>query len=562
MAHLKVSIVVPVYNAGPYIERCAPSLTEQSIGADAYEVVYVDDGSTDDSLERLRLLAERHPHVRVLHQENSGWPGKPRNVGIAAARGEYIQLVDQDDELAPEALERLYAMGKRNGSDIVMGKMAGTMVGPSAVFRRSRERCTVEDAPLIETLTAHRMFRREFLVEHDLRFPEGYWRMEDLLFMVQAYPKAKTVSILADYPCYFWNRREDGGNHSTAAYDLVEDYGRLRTVIGALRDSTEPGELQDRLMRRLYRVETMSRIGEPYVTRVDDEARLRAYEIIRPLALEAFPPGVRAGMPAMQKLRATLLEDGRPDSLLELARRVQAVKPRLDVSAAEQDDDGRLTLHVRATFHRADGSPLTLVEQDGRYVLDPRFTEGIEGAEGLVVEDPLAYANGEILVNDGRRKVWWHAEDTLVPHLEAYGEDGESQVVVEGDVVLDPTTLAGGEPLRPGAYEVWMGVQVLGVGRRPRLNPYDTEQRVALASKKLGGGARTVRPEWSGPGKQLRLVVRNPPPPPKPKPPVAVQPPPKGLRRVYRGVLRRLSPKHRKAVRRLAASAASRLRRR
>ena len=71
---LHVSVVVPVYNAGPYIEKCADTLLRQSIGPDRYEVIYVNDGSTDDSAERLDRLAALHPLVRVHHQENSGWP--------------------------------------------------------------------------------------------------------------------------------------------------------------------------------------------------------------------------------------------------------------------------------------------------------------------------------------------------------------------------------------------------------------------------------------------------------------------------------------------------------
>ncbi len=126
---IKVSVVVPIYNAGSYIDRCAPSLVNQSLGADAYEVVYVDDGSTDDSAERLDRLAEAHPHVRVFRQENSGWPGKPRNVGVDRAEGKYVQFVDQDDELSYEALERLYALAERNGSDIVLGKVHGDDAG-------------------------------------------------------------------------------------------------------------------------------------------------------------------------------------------------------------------------------------------------------------------------------------------------------------------------------------------------------------------------------------------------------------------------------------------------
>ncbi|GGW28321.1 hypothetical protein GCM10010381_10940 [Streptomyces xantholiticus] len=553
MKALKVSIVVPVYNAGEYIERCAPSLTGQSLGQDEYEIIYVDDGSTDDSLERLERLAARHPNVRVHTQQNSGWPGKPRNVGIEMARGEYVQLVDQDDVLAPEALERLYAMASRNGSDIVLGKMAGTMVGPSNIFKRNRERCTVADAPLIETLTAHRLFRRQFLVENDIRFPEGYWRMEDLLFMVRAYPLAKTVSVLADHPCYFWNRREDGGNNSGAAFDLADHYRRLRLIIEALKDATEPGELQDRLLRRLYRVETMVRVGEPFITDAEDELRRESYELSRGVARECFPPGVREGMPAVQKLRATLLEDGEPEGLLELARRVRQVKAHLDVADIGWREDGALSMKVRFTLRRPSGAPLAVLEKDGEFILDPDFTDGVPGVRTLPIADALSYAYGELLVHDRARNIWWFPQGDLVPRLEAIG-DGLSQVVVDGQAVLDPRTLAGGEPLQPGSYDVWLGAQALGVGRRPRLNPADTQQRTPVGSTALGDTGRTVSAGWSGPGKQLRLVVKEPAPAPAPPPR------PTGARRVYRAALRLLPKRSRKAVRKLAASVARRVR--
>ena len=218
---LHVSVVVPVYNAGPYIEKCADTLLRQSIGPDRYEVIYVNDGSTDDSAERLDRLAALHPHVRVHHQENSGWPGKPRNVGVQLSHGEYVQFVDQDDELGLEALERLYALGRRNASDIVMGKVAGTMAGPSDVFARTIEKCTVQDHKLFESLSPHKMFRRAFLLENGIRFPEGRCRLEDQLFMAHAYPLAQCVSVLGDYPCYYWMRREDGKN--TSSRGLVVD---------------------------------------------------------------------------------------------------------------------------------------------------------------------------------------------------------------------------------------------------------------------------------------------------------------------------------------------------
>src|SRR4051812_43396765 len=77
---MKVSAIVPVYNPGSDIDDCIRSLLDQSLRGDEYEVIFVDDGSTDETPARLDELAAQHENVRVEHIPNSGWPGKPRNV--------------------------------------------------------------------------------------------------------------------------------------------------------------------------------------------------------------------------------------------------------------------------------------------------------------------------------------------------------------------------------------------------------------------------------------------------------------------------------------------------
>lgn len=171
---VKVSVVVPVYNPGQYIDRCIRSILDQSLPDDEFEVIFVDDGSTDTTPGRLDALAAEHRNIKTIHQENSGWPGKPRNVGIAAATGEYVFFLDHDDALGREALERMYAMAVRNGSDVVIGKMAGHYRGvPKHLFFTNRDRATLADTPLLDALTPHKLFRRAFLEKHGLRFPRG-----------------------------------------------------------------------------------------------------------------------------------------------------------------------------------------------------------------------------------------------------------------------------------------------------------------------------------------------------------------------------------------------------
>ncbi|MFE6280937.1 glycosyltransferase [Streptomyces sp. NPDC057877] len=503
---IQVSVVVPVYNAGPYLDRCAPSLLRQTLGQRSYEVIYVDDGSTDDSGRRLDELAARHPHVRVVHQENSGWPGKPRNVGVRAARGEYVQFVDQDDELTPDALERLLALASRRGSDIVLGKVTGTMQGPHPLFKRTVEHCTAETAALFESLTPHKMFRRAFLLEHGIEFPEGPVRLEDQLFMARAYVRARSVAILGDRPCYVWNRREDGGNTSSRPTPPEVYYGHLRAVVDAIREGTEPGPLQDRLLRRSYRVELLRPVSEPRVLQRTGRSLERYHGVVRAMALECYPPGVRDGLPAVSRLRASLLEAGRLDSLVELARRVREIRPQVTVDDVGWHDGG-LLVATTVGLRRPDGEPLVLVEREGRLLLDPELLAGIPGAEGWAVPDPLGHADGELIVHDLRRKLWWFPDAELAPRVEPLG-GGRYRVVVSGKTLVDPAALAGGGPLEPGPHQLWVRAQLLGVGRRTPLA--DVSHRPRLPAATVAEPPRLIVPGWSGPHSALRLAVARP----------------------------------------------------
>ncbi|WP_367322811.1 glycosyltransferase [Streptomyces sp. HUAS ZL42] len=498
--------MVPVYNAGRYIDLCSPSLLDQTIGRESYEIVYVDDGSTDDSAEQLDRLAARHPHVRVVHQENSGWPGKPRNVGVRVARGEYVQFVDQDDELTPEALERLHALAARNGSDIVMGKVAGTMQGPHNLFKRTVERCTAADIHLFESLTPHKMFRRAFLLDHGIEFPEGPVRLEDQLFMARAYVRARTVSILGDYPCYLWNRRDDGGNTSSRAAAPEDYYAHLRAVVEAVKEGTEPGALQDHLLRRSYRVELLRPVSEPRVLQRTGKALERYFDVVRRMALDAYPRGVREGLPAITRLRATLLEDGLLDSLVELARRTQDIKPHLTVDDIRWHE-GKLRISTTIGMLRPDGEPLTLHERYGRLLLDPDLLEGIKGAEGWEAPHPLAHARGELLVHDTTRNDWWFPDADLTPRTEPLGS-GRHRVLVSGVTVIDPLTLTGGDAMPPGTHQIWAHAQLLGVGRRARVTRPAPDP--GLAPVTVGSPPRLVVPGWTAGDSQLRLAVAPP----------------------------------------------------
>jgi glycosyltransferase involved in cell wall biosynthesis len=350
---IKVTVVVPSYNSGDHIERLVGSLLGQSLPPSQYEVILVDDGSTDATPQRFDELAATYPHIRTIHIPNSGWPGRPRNLGADAASGEYVYFVDADDWLEPEALERMYDMGRRNDSDIVIGRVLGHgRRVPGTLFQRNRESVTVGSAPLMETLTCHKMFRTQFLRDHAIRFPEGRRRLEDHVFVIEAYLRAGVVSVLSDYTCYHLDRRPDGGNISLEEFEPREYFEYLREAI-SVAEGLASGALLDRVLRRWYRVEMLGRLGGKRFLGYPDAYRRQMYDEIRRLAVERFArPGVWGPMNTFLRVRSELLQQGRYDDLVRLAEHETALVlvPRVD--GVEWVDD-----HLRVALNVAVGQP-------------------------------------------------------------------------------------------------------------------------------------------------------------------------------------------------------------
>ena len=113
----KVSIIVPVYNAAEYLQRCINSLRNQSL--EDIEIILVDDSSTDSSLEICNMAAKEDSRINVIHKVNEG-AGKARNAALAVATGRYIGFVDSDDFVEPNMFETLFEKAEKYNSDLVM----------------------------------------------------------------------------------------------------------------------------------------------------------------------------------------------------------------------------------------------------------------------------------------------------------------------------------------------------------------------------------------------------------------------------------------------------------
>lgn len=191
----KISIIIPCYNAGKTIERCAASLFGQTIGRDALELIFVNDASADDTYELLLAIEKRCPEsVLVLNLEQNSGQGAARNVGMSYAGGEYIGFLDADDYVEPDMYGTLYQAAEKYHVTMAGG---GYFIDHGAGEKKAVADSLPLDIPVqIDTpdkkkqlllsgtavTFAGRIYRRDFLAERNIFFLEGmlyednYWQ--------------------------------------------------------------------------------------------------------------------------------------------------------------------------------------------------------------------------------------------------------------------------------------------------------------------------------------------------------------------------------------------------
>ncbi|MFI6320900.1 glycosyltransferase family 2 protein [Nonomuraea sp. NPDC050556] len=333
-----VSVVIPVHNCKPYLDR---SLTSGLIQRVKKEIVVVDDGSTDGSSELLDLYADYHRGVvKVVHTEHSGGAGTPRNIGLEHATGRYVFFCDADDYLGAEALERMVAMADRNESDIVLGKIVGHgRRAPLSMFQRSADRVSLGDSAVYNSLSCFKLYRREMLERHAIRFGTERPIGEDILFSVHAYCHARTISVMADYDCYHLVARPDGSSimQQQGSRDPIAWLTMIREPIALMAEHVEPGPLRDHLLRRHFRLDAFAQLGQPFLE-ADEVQRKDIAAEVAALCDEWLTPGVRERLTTTDRQRLAALGD--VERLVRLA----------DIEAA--------TVHRRLTGLRWDGDDL------------------------------------------------------------------------------------------------------------------------------------------------------------------------------------------------------------
>lgn len=220
---MKFSIIVPVYNSSRFLHDCIASAKAQSV-AD-WELILIDDGSTDQSADILKACAEADARLHVMHQENRGQFFARQN-GISAAKGEYLIFLDSDDELMPDCLETLQTAIRKTQADMVLytgkiicnGADSGRMIG--VISENEKE---LSDSWLKECLISCndlnslclKTFRRELFLGDDRDYSafEGAHCGEDKVQLLHPVTKAKKITYIPNC-LYRYNHRMDSVMHS------------------------------------------------------------------------------------------------------------------------------------------------------------------------------------------------------------------------------------------------------------------------------------------------------------------------------------------------------------
>ena len=195
---MKLSIIVPMYNVELYIEKCLLSCLNQNLPASDYEIIVVNDGSTDSSLAIAERIASLYDNLTIVSQKNAGLSAA-RNKAISLAKGKYVWFVDSDDRIQENCLRYILDECYNNGLDLY-SICAANMINGQAIRSFSYENLDVIEG--IESINSYKIphcapftiCRRQFLIDNNLKFYEGIYH-EDSEWSPRVYYHAKKVGF-------------------------------------------------------------------------------------------------------------------------------------------------------------------------------------------------------------------------------------------------------------------------------------------------------------------------------------------------------------------------------
>lgn len=247
-AEIEISVIVPAYNVEDCLTATLDSLENQSFRN--FEIIVVNDGSTDSTRQVAEAYATRFPNIRVISQENRGLGGA-RNTGLREARGRYCTFVDSDDLLKPEMLLELHTEAERSAADIVQCGHERVQDGRVLKIVKASVDMTGFDAPMRLAASYFfsawaKLYRLDFLRRHDLCFEDHVYH-EDVEFTLKAHYFAQTARTIP-YVGYQWLIREGSITSKIKEKHILD----LSRILSNIKEFYIREDIFDRLHRRYY----------------------------------------------------------------------------------------------------------------------------------------------------------------------------------------------------------------------------------------------------------------------------------------------------------------------
>lgn len=277
----EISVIVPIYNVERYLQACLESIDNQNF--DSYEVILVDDGSTDNSRTIAEGFVTKEPDkFRLVSQVNMG-QSAARNNGLKIAEGKYIAYMDSDDAVASNYLSTLYQAAIKDDADMVfcafrsvdengicLNEVRESSFVPGKVYNIKEDKNLL----LMENNVWNKLFKKEIIVENQLFFPDRVWA-EDLRF-TKKYMTYTTKCVYVDEPLYDYYQRGTSTLHSMklertaeilTALDDVSDFYKKKNIYDAYKEEIEFIAIQEIYIYTLVKLIRAGEMGQLKIIR-------------------------------------------------------------------------------------------------------------------------------------------------------------------------------------------------------------------------------------------------------------------------------------------------------
>lgn len=327
----RLSVVVPTYDVAPYVERCLRTVLAQP-GVEL-DVVVVDDGSSDATPDIVAGLAQRHPEITLVRQQNAG-VSVARNVAVEHCTGDFLTFVDPDDFLPAGAWVPLMRSLERTGSDFAVGMMErvdeeGRRSRPPLLHRNHAEQrlaIAIEDAPLLiaDVFPCNKVFRMDFWRSAALDFPVGI-RYEDQVFATDAFLAARRFDVLTEVT-YDWYVRGEQTSATRRRGRLDNLHDRMLTKQMSLERVLARGHapLTDTMYREVLPIDMWEHFRAAVAEGTEEPDRY--WQVLRAGLLAIWNddtvPFHRTAVPPGQRLMGWLVAEDRRDDLARLVAEI------------------------------------------------------------------------------------------------------------------------------------------------------------------------------------------------------------------------------------------------